>query len=166
MLMPEGHAEIFFKFCYVKLCQVIPCLKNSPLSHVPLLNVLELRKGTYKHIGEFIALSVMHGGPGPHCFSKAVADYFLFGLQKVHGDLDDIPDKIVREKVEKACYTSINYSDLYIVVKVSDDEKYVNILDSEEYDFRYDCGLHQPGIVYSKEKDDFISSVITHYAVV
>lgn len=43
----------------------------------------------------------MHGGPGPHCFSQAVIDYFSFGLQKVRGALDDIPDQRIREKVEK-----------------------------------------------------------------
>ena len=44
------------------------------------------------------------------------------------------------------------------------------MLDSEEYSFRYDCGLTLPGTsitsYHFKFKDDLINFLITHFAVV
>lgn len=34
-------------------------------SRSPAHNVIELKKGTYKFLGEIFALSIVHGGPGP-----------------------------------------------------------------------------------------------------
>ena len=75
-----GPYQEFFRLLMHEIMSNNSLFEGSVISRVPFLNVLELQKGTYRHIGEIIALSVMHGGPGPHCFSQAVTDYFSFGV--------------------------------------------------------------------------------------
>ena len=56
-------------------------------------NLAELGKNTYKHVGEMIAVSLIHGGPAPAFFVPAVADYILHGIK--------VPDLEVRDKLKK-----------------------------------------------------------------
>lgn len=47
------------------------------------------------------AVSVVHGGPAPALFTKAVVDFLLFGLNGAKASVMDIPNPLVRESVEK-----------------------------------------------------------------
>ena len=70
-------------------------------NRVPQVNAVELKKQTYKKVGEMLATSLVHGGPAPHFFSEAVADYILFGMDKVRVTVSDVPDNDVRSKLIK-----------------------------------------------------------------
>ena len=50
-----------------------------------------------------IALSIMHGGPGPQCLSHAVVDYIFHGMCKVKASVDDVPDIVVQRKLKQVC---------------------------------------------------------------
>ena len=77
----------------------------GPLScRVPRHNLVELDKRTYFYVGVMIALSLIHGGPGPEFFSPAVADYIVYGVQRVKARIADIPDNDIREKIKKVSY--------------------------------------------------------------
>ena len=48
---------------------------------VPLPNMVGLEKLTYKHVGEMMAVSIIHGGPAPNFMAKSVVDYLLYGIE-------------------------------------------------------------------------------------
>ena len=51
-----------------------------------------------------IAVSIVHGGPGPQCLSHAVADYLCYGIWKVRATIADVPDPSIREKLRLVCF--------------------------------------------------------------
>ena len=73
-------------------------------SRVPRHNLPELEKQSFYYIGAIIALSLVHGGPAPQCFSQAVADYILYGVKKVNANVIDIPEKEMRDKISKVSF--------------------------------------------------------------
>ena len=51
-----------------------------------------------------IAMSVIHGGPGPTFFTPAVIDYLIEGkISSIKPDLCDIPDLEIQTKIKKVC---------------------------------------------------------------
>ena len=46
----------------------------------------------FLYVGKMIALSIIHGGPGPVFFSPAVVDYLFGGISSVTPRIEDIPD--------------------------------------------------------------------------
>ena len=77
----------------------------GPLScRVPRHNLVELDKRTYFYVGVMIARSLIHGGPDPVFFSPAVADYIVYGVQRVKARIADIPDNDIRGKIKKVSY--------------------------------------------------------------
>ena len=67
----------------------------------PNHNVIELEKKTFYEVGGLIALSLVHGGPAPHFFSPAVADYIIYGVQNVRPTIDDVPQPGIRQCLQK-----------------------------------------------------------------
>lgn len=63
-------------------------------------NMLSLQQGAYSLAGKFISLSIMYGGPGPHCFSPSTVEY-LFKEKVRHASVEEIADYEIREKVKK-----------------------------------------------------------------
>ena len=61
-------------------------------SRVPANNMVELSTKTFKYLRQMIATSIVHGSPGPQCLSQAVVDYICFEMEKVHGNITEIPD--------------------------------------------------------------------------
>ena len=56
---------------------------------------------------------------------------------------------------------------MFQLLEISDQKEYEDTLDSDDFDFRYQCGLVLPGRSYSIiTKDEFINSLVTHYVVV
>lgn len=47
-----------------------------------------------------IALSVIHGGPGPTFFGEAVVDYLIGGISSVKANVSDIPDAELQSKIK------------------------------------------------------------------
>jgi hypothetical protein len=77
---------------------------GSDYARVPTHNVIELEKRSYYFVGATIALSFIHGGPPPRCLSSAVADYIVYGVNKVAVSPDDIPNDSIRDKVIKVYF--------------------------------------------------------------
>jgi len=66
---------------------------------VPLPNMVALEKHTYKHIGEMIAVSLMHGGPPPIFLAPSVVDYVIYGIGKVKAIIDEVPCPTIQTKL-------------------------------------------------------------------
>lgn len=66
---------------------------------VPLPNMLGLEKLTFKHIGEMIAVSIIHGGPAPNFLAQSVVDYLLYGIRKVRTTIEEVPCATMRTKL-------------------------------------------------------------------
>ena len=61
------------------------------------MNIVELQKKSFYHVGKMIAMSLVHGGPGPHFFTPAVADYIMYGMVQVRATPLDVPE----DKIQK-----------------------------------------------------------------
>lgn len=61
------------------------------------------------YIGKIIALSILHGGPGPVFFSPVIVDYLFGGMLAVKPSIDDIPDESLQSKIKKVFSGYDNY---------------------------------------------------------
>ena len=84
-------------------------LSGIEFSRTPTHNVCELEKMSYFYIRVIIALSLVHGGPAPHFFSPAVADYIVYGVQKVHATIADIPSCNMQNSIQKVMSMQLNF---------------------------------------------------------
>ena len=62
-------------------------------------NTTLLQNKEFYYVGQCIALSILYGGPGPHCFSDTAANYLL-SLPISSVEKADIPDT---EKISQVC---------------------------------------------------------------
>ena len=51
----------------------------------------------YFQIGRMIAVSVVHGGPGPRCLSPNLFLYLVGKVKAIEATVEDIPDDEVRK---------------------------------------------------------------------
>ena len=65
------------------------------------------KKKSYYSIGAMLAASLVHGGPAPKFFAKAVADYFVYGMSGVRATPEDIPNFDIQLKILKVCISII-----------------------------------------------------------
>ena len=68
-------------------------------------NVLELKKRSYFHVGQIISLYLMHGGPAPTFLSEAIADYILYGLEKINTSINDVQDVDIKRKLQTVLFS-------------------------------------------------------------
>lgn len=50
-----------------------------------------------------IALSILHGSPGPVFFAPVIVDYLFGGISAVKPSVDDVPDEDLQLKIRKVC---------------------------------------------------------------
>ena len=50
-----------------------------------------------------MALSILHGGPGPTLFPPVIIDYIFSGMSGVRAQVEDVPDIDIRRKLAKVC---------------------------------------------------------------
>ena len=55
----------------------------------------------YLCIGRIIALSILHGGPGPTFFAPVIVDYLFGGFSAVKPCVEDVPDTELQSKIKK-----------------------------------------------------------------
>lgn len=73
-------------------------------SRMPQHNVTELKKKTFYYVGVIIALSLIHGGPGPGFFTSAIANYIVDGATNVKVGVADIVNNTeIKQKIELVC---------------------------------------------------------------
>jgi hypothetical protein len=63
--------------------------------------------------GKFVALSILHGGPASTFFAPCVIDYLFGGISGVKPRVADVPDCIIRDKIEKVSFYTTHYNYLY-----------------------------------------------------
>jgi hypothetical protein len=77
-------------------------LLDGPLTtRVLRHNTTALQNELYLYMGKMIALSIVHGGPGPSFFVECVVDYIFNGLGSVSARIVDIPDASIKERIQK-----------------------------------------------------------------
>lgn len=103
-----GPCQEFFRLVINEMMMNNSFFQGPDHARMPLHNITELKKSSFKVIGEIIALSIVHGGPGPQCLSHACVDYLSFGLNKVHPSLDDVHQFSIKEKINKVLELSTN----------------------------------------------------------
>ena len=87
---------------------------------VPSANLAELGKNTYKHVGEMMAVSLVHGGPAPAFFAPAVADYILHGMNKVKATVSEVPNLEVVDKLTKVSnHVEMEFNHAQIVIIIT-----------------------------------------------
>ena len=62
----------------------------------------------YLYIGRMIALSILHGGPGPVFLSPVIVDYLFGGISAVNPCVNDVADEILQSKIRKVHYVFSN----------------------------------------------------------
>uniref|UniRef100_A0A1Y1JV40 HECT domain-containing protein n=2 Tax=Photinus pyralis TaxID=7054 RepID=A0A1Y1JV40_PHOPY len=78
---------------------VLEYLKNSELftgknkKHITLNNRC-IQDNLYVEAGKIIALSLVHGGPGPHFFSQTLFSLLAYGHENTVPTLDDVDEDI------------------------------------------------------------------------
>ena len=56
-------------------------------------------------MGKMIALSILHGGPGPVFLAPVIIDYLFGGIASVKACVEDVPDCEIQAKLRKVnCY--------------------------------------------------------------
>ena len=75
----------------------------------------ELEKRTYQHMGEMIAVSLIHGGPAPSFFASTVVEYTVYGLKKVKASVFEVPYSDIVKKLKEVSLETVWYH--YILEK-------------------------------------------------
>ena len=57
----------------------------------------------YLYVRRMIALSILHGGPGPVFFAPVIVDYLFGGISAVKPSVDDVPYDDLQLKIRKVC---------------------------------------------------------------
>ena len=50
----------------------------------------------YFHVGRMVAMSIVHGGPGPRCFSENFYHYLVGKVKTIEAPIADVPDPDLR----------------------------------------------------------------------
>ena len=101
-----GPKREFFRLIHIAISQ--PCALFKPLPSgcgiTPNHNIQCLVEGKFSTCGRIIALGLLHGGEAPHCFSKAVSDFLVYGSVSTPSCkemIQSLPDFEVQSKIEK-----------------------------------------------------------------
>ena len=71
---------------------------------VPVPNMTELGKATYKYVGSMLAVSLLYGGPAPSFFAPSTAQYIIRGgLDKMEQSaaIFEVPESDICKKLQK-----------------------------------------------------------------
>ncbi len=92
-----GPLREFFHLLIKKLSEENKLLCGPYDCRTPRKNIVEFQKNSFFQLGKMIAMSLVHGGPAPHFFSPAVADFICYGMFKVRASISDVGDEHVQQ---------------------------------------------------------------------
>ena len=110
-------------------------------------DVIRLEAGDFHAYGKIIALSLLHGCPGPHNFCKSLANFILG--RDIDVSLDEVPVYEVFDKLSKvkACK---NQAELDAVIA--------------DFGERYKAGYNTEGVRF-QDVDKFVRIVAYHFVI-
>ena len=99
-----GPLREFFRLLISSIVSNGSLFEGEDDSKVPRHNMVSFEDGTFKHIGQMMAMSLIHGGPGPQCLSGAVVDYLTNGniLEESMLVCETYPDVTVKGRLAMA----------------------------------------------------------------
>ena len=104
-----GPKREFFRLIHMAIAQTCALFKPLPngCGVTPNHNIQCLVAGKFATCGRIIALGLLHGCEAPHCFSKAVSDFLVYGSvsnPSCEEMIQSLPDFEVQSKIEKVSY--------------------------------------------------------------
>ena len=96
-----GPLREYFRLLLAAIATSNALFCGPDVSRTPNHHIEELEKMTFYYVGVIIALSLVHGGPAPHFFSSAVADYIIYGIQRVNATIEDVPHYKMKQSLQK-----------------------------------------------------------------
>ncbi|KAI0221096.1 hypothetical protein LSAT2_027487 [Lamellibrachia satsuma] len=75
-------------------------LQGSPGRKSFTHDTKSLQRGTFRQLGQLVAMTSLQGGSGPQCLSAPAVNYILNGSHDA-GTIDDVPDPSVQEALRK-----------------------------------------------------------------
>ena len=96
-----GPLREFFRLVLGELSRNNSLFCGVETARAPLHNVIALSKKTFKYVGCMLAASLINGGPAPGFFADFVADYIVYGIDKVKVNVQDVIDPGMKEKLIK-----------------------------------------------------------------
>ena len=97
-----GPRREYFRLVLAEIANNNSLFDGHPQQRVVRHNLIELAGNSYFIVGRVIALSLIYGGPAPHFFSRATAEYVL-GITPYTFDIKDIPDYVLQQSLLKVC---------------------------------------------------------------
>ncbi|XP_065908980.1 G2/M phase-specific E3 ubiquitin-protein ligase-like [Dysidea avara] len=142
-----GPLREFFRLLLREISNNNMLFCGEETARVPIHNILELSKQTFRYVGQIIGSSLLNGGPSPGFFADFIADYIVFGIEKVQVRVQDVVDPKMKSKLTE-------------LLNAPDEDSFITLLDSDDYDFRYDCGVRQPTTMMTiNDRDDIVSAL-------
>ena len=137
-----GPLREYFRLLVGEVLSKNNLFHGSDTARIPTHNAMELAKKTYFHVGQVFALSLVNGGPAPKCMADAVADYIVYGIEKVKASTKDVPDVEIRMKLQQVSWSHycgqspyICYTDIVCEVHIQP------LLDTLYYSYAYTEGF-------------------------
>jgi hypothetical protein len=147
-----GPLKEFFYLLLQEISRNKSLFHGSETSLFPVHNMFELSQNTFYYVGCIFAASIIHVGVGPHFFANSVADYLLFG--SLTPCIEDVFDSLIKEKLLKLSQTT-------------DLAEFCTLLDSKDFEFRFDCGVSIPiSRVTSDNLEVIVNSLCLHYTLI
>ncbi|PIK37561.1 hypothetical protein BSL78_25606 [Apostichopus japonicus] len=121
-----GPTREFFRLL-VKEATASHIFDGPPGARTLALSTQALSNRTYREAGMFIALSLIHGGPGPMCFSEALYQRLSGSPLTCQLTVDDIQDTLVQDVLKKIS-DAVTLED--VVQEVEESQDVLSILGS------------------------------------
>ena len=98
-----GPLREYFRLLMGEVLSNNSLFQGEDTVRIPMHNAMELAKKTFFHVGQMCALSLISGGPAPKCLASAVADYIVYGIEKVKVSTAEVPDREIQKKLQRVC---------------------------------------------------------------
>ena len=96
-----GPRREFFRLFLSEMGQKSGLFCGWPNHVSPVSNSQAVANKTFFTCGKVVALMVIQGGQAPCCFSRPITDFIVNDEIYYSGNLQDIPDSDIQEKLEK-----------------------------------------------------------------
>ncbi|XP_011406870.1 PREDICTED: uncharacterized protein LOC105314410 [Amphimedon queenslandica] len=147
-----GPSREFFRLVLKHMCEDGNLFAGSTTERTLVHNVLALESKDYYIVGQLISLSLIYGGPAPHFFSPSVVAYLL-NEPLTTSMVNEIADIDLLSSIKKLMDTSCK-------------EEMQELLDSDNFSFRFDVGVNVPSCSLNfEDKDQIVLAFIKSHLI-